>query len=361
MITIIARLAAVFAFFMGVMTLAGLLTWVERKQSAIIQDRIGANRAKIFGLRLFGLFHILADAIKMLAKENFIPKSADKFLYQLAPIVSVFFALVAFSAIPFGDTLQIGGLAIPLQGLDIGVGLLYVFAALSLGVYGVILGGFSSQSNYSFLGGLRASSQLISYEITIGVSLVGLIMVYGTLNLNEMVIRQGETLWGWLPKWGLFVQPVAFFIFLTAAIAETKRIPFDLPEGESEIVGYFLEYSGMRFGMFFLTDFLETILIACLATTLFLGGWQVPGLAADGFHWLTGGSWLLPPVAVTFFRVSGFMTKILFFCWFLMAIRWTLPRFRYDQFMRLGWVMLFPLSMVNILVTGVIILFPWRP
>lgn len=355
-ITIVGQLVAVFAFFMGVLSLAGLLTWVERKQSAVMQDRIGANRAKIFGLRLFGLFHILADAIKMLTKENFVPKSADKFLYQLAPIVSVFFALIAFSAIPFGDTLVLGDVRIPLQGLDLNIGLLYIFAMLSLGVYGVILGGFSSQSNYSFLGGLRASSQLLSYEITIGTSIVGLVMVYGTLNLNEMVYAQGEYFWGWLPKWGFVVQPIAFFIFLTAAIAETKRIPFDLPEGESEIVGYFLEYSGMRFGMFFLTDFLETILVACLATTLFFGGWQIPGLFADGFHFFNGHVWQMPAVGVTFFRVFGFMFKVAFFCWFLMTIRWTLPRFRYDQLMRLGWTMLFPLSVLNILLTGFVLL-----
>ncbi len=356
LISTIGQIVAVFIFFMGVMSLAGLLTWVERKQSAVMQDRIGANRARIFGLRMFGLFHIIADAIKMLAKENFIPKSADKFLYQLAPILSAFFAIIAFAAIPFGDTLVIGDVRIPLQGLDINVGLLYIFAMLSLGVYGVILGGFASQTNYSFLGGLRASSQLFSYEITIGASIIGLIMVYGTLNLNQLVYAQGEYLWGWLPKWGFVVQPAAFFIFLTAAIAETKRVPFDLPEGESEIVGYFVEYSGMRFGLFFLTDFLETILVACLTTTLFFGGWQIPGLFDDGYHFLNGALWAMPPVAVTILRVLSFVIKVAFFCWFLMTIRWTLPRFRYDQLMRLGWRMLFPLSILNILITGIVIL-----
>ncbi len=357
LITTIGQITAVFMFFMGVLSLAGLLTWVERKQSAVMQDRIGANRAKVLGLRLFGLFHIIADALKMLSKENFIPKSADKFLYQLAPVVSVFFALITFAAIPFGDTLVIGQYHIPLQGIDINVGLLFIFSMLSMGVYGVILGGFSSQSNYSFLGGLRASSQLLSYEIAIGASIVGLVMVYGTLNLNEMVYAQGEYLWGWLPKWGFVVQPAAFFIFMTAAIAETKRIPFDLPEGESEIVGYFLEYSGMRFGLFFLTDFLETILVACLAATLFFGGWQVPGLFDDGFRALDGTPvWALPSVAVTGLRVLAFGAKVLFFCWFLMTVRWTLPRFRYDQLMRLGWQMLFPLSILNILLTGIVIL-----
>ncbi|MBI4398336.1 MAG: NADH-quinone oxidoreductase subunit H [Candidatus Omnitrophica bacterium] len=349
------QLTAIFIFLTGVLSLAGLLTWVERKQSAVMQDRIGANRARVFGLRLFGLFHILADALKMLTKENFIPKNADKFLYQIAPVISIFFALIAFAAIPFGDVLQIGGYQIPLQGLDINVGLLYIFSMLSIGVYGVILAGFSSQSNYSFLGGLRASSQLISYEIAIGSSIIGLVMIYGTLNLNEMVRVQGRYFWGWLPAWGIVVQPAAFFLFLTAAIAETKRIPFDLPEGESEIVGYFLEYSGMRFGLFFLTDFLETILVAMLAATLFFGGWQVPGLAGDGFHFANA-AWPLPSIAVTLLGVASFACKTVFFCWFLMTIRWTLPRFRYDQLMRLGWTMLFPLAMANIVVTGGVML-----
>ena len=354
-IALVGQMTAVFGFFMGVLTLAGLLTWVERKQSAVMQDRIGANRAEIFGFTAFGLFHIIADAIKMLTKENFIPKNADRLLYQLAPIVSVFFAFITFAAIPFGDTLVLGDVEIPLRGIDLNVGLLYVFAMLSLAVYGVILGGFSSQSNYSFLGGIRASSQLLAYEITIGVSIIGLIMCFETLNLNQIVLAQGEYYWGWLPRWGIIVQPFGFIVFLTAAIAETKRVPFDLPEAESEIVGYFVEYSGMRFGMFFLTDFLETVLIACLTATLFFGGWQVPGLFADGFHF-PWGVWELPSLAITLFQVVGFALKVLFFCWLLMTIRWTLPRFRYDQLMHLGWKILFPLSIVNILVTGFVLL-----
>jgi len=354
-IILIGQMIAVFAFFMGVLSLAGLLTWVERKQSAVMQDRIGANRAEIFGFKAFGLFHIIADAIKMLTKENFIPKNADRLLYQLAPIVSVFFAFITFAAIPFGDTLVLGEYEIPLRGIDLNVGLLYIFAMLSLAVYGVILGGFASQTNYSFLGGIRASSQLLAYEITIGVSIIGLIMCFESLNLNQIVLAQGEYYWGWLPRWGVIVQPIGFIIFFTAAIAETKRVPFDLPEAESEIVGYFVEYSGMRFGMFFLTDFLETVLIACLTATLFFGGWQVPGLFADGFHF-PWGVWNLSPLVITLFQVVGFAFKVLFFCWLLMTIRWTLPRFRYDQLMHLGWKILFPLSIINILATGFILL-----
>lgn len=255
--------------FFAVLNFAGFYTWVERKQSALIQDRIGANRADIFGFRLLGLFHGLADVAKMFTKEDLVPAGADRTLHVLAPLFSVFFALVAFAAIPFGPPLVLGDRVIELQIAKIDVALLYIFAMLSLGVYGVILAGFSSRNNYAILGGLRATAQMIYYEIALGVAIVGVIMVYGTMDLRELVQAQGQMIGGWIPFWGIVAQPVAFIIFVTAALAETKRAPFDLPEGESEIIGYFVEYSGMKFGMFFLTDFLETIMVACLATTLF--------------------------------------------------------------------------------------------
>ena len=278
----------------AVLNLAGLHTWVERKQSALIQDRIGANRADIFGFRALGLFHALADAVKMFTKEDIVPAGADRTLHTLAPFFSVFFALVAFAAIPFGDRLILGDRVIELQVVKIDAALLYVFAMLSLGVYGVILAGFASRNNYAILGGLRATAQMISYEIALGVSIVGVVMVYGTMDLAELVRAQGQLIGGWIPFWGVVAQPVAFIVFVTAALAETKRAPFDLPEAESEIIGYFVEYSGMKFGMFFLTDFLETIMVACLATTLFFGGWQVPFLLPDGFHFPWGGELLVP-------------------------------------------------------------------
>ena len=340
----------------GVLNLAGLHTWVERKQSAIIQDRIGANRASLFGIRLFGLFHPLADAVKMFTKEDFIPANANRFLHTLAPFVSVFFALVAFAGIPFGDRLVIGQRVIELQVAKIDVALLYIFAMLSLGVYGVILAGFASRSNYAFLGGLRASAQMISYEIALGIALVGVVMIFGTLDLQELVRGQGRYLFGgWLPMWGIFLQPVAFFVFLTAALAETKRVPFDLPEGESEIIGYFVEYSGMKFGMFFLTDFVETVMVACLAATLFFGGWQVPYLMPDGFHLPWGAFVPVGQWAYALMGVGSFSLKVILFCWLFMTIRWTLPRFRYDQLMRLGWKILFPIAMANVLVTGLVL------
>ncbi len=353
------------AAFLGmVLNLAGLLTWVERKQSAVMQDRIGANRAKIvFPKWLFplnwlvwlpnelGLFHSLADAVKMFVKEDFVPRGADKFLHTLAPVLSVVFALMAFAAIPFGDTLHWGGHVINLQIADINAGVLFIFAMLGLGVYGVILAGFASNSNYAYLGGMRAASQMLSYEITMGISIMGIVIAYGSLSLQEIVRAQSHV-------WGIFVQPLAFFLFMTAALAETKRVPFDLPEGESEIIGYFVEYSGMKFGMFFLTDLVETVLVACLMTTFFLGGWQVPFLKPDGFH-LPGGSFIaIAHGMVITLGVLSFMFKVVFFNWLFMAIRWTLPRFRYDQLMHLGWKILFPASLVNVLITSLVVV--WR-
>jgi NADH-quinone oxidoreductase subunit H len=349
------KLALVGIVFFGVLNLAGLHTWIERKQSAIIQDRIGANRASIFGFRLMGLFHPLADAVKMFTKEDIIPVGADRALHTLAPFFSVFFALVAFAGIPFGDRVVLGGRVIELQVAKIDVALLYVFAMLSLGVYGVILAGFASRNNYAMLGGLRATAQMISYEIALGIAIIGVIMVYGTLDLQEIVRRQGMHAFGWIPLWGIVVQPVAFFVFVTAALAETKRIPFDMPEGESEVIGYFVEYSGMKFGMFYLADFLETILVACLVTTLFLGGWQVPYLAPDGFHFPWGAALPVPSWTYVLVGVGSFSLKVLVLCWLFMQIRWTLPRFRYDQLMTLGWKGLFPIAVANVLATAIVL------
>jgi NADH-quinone oxidoreductase subunit H len=341
---------------MFVLNLGGLLTWVERKQSAIMQDRIGANRASILGFRVMGLFHPLADAIKMLTKEDFRPARADRFLFTLAPFVSVFFALVAFASIPFGDTLRIGEREFPLQAVTLNVGILYVFAMLSLGVYGVMMAGWSSANNYALLGAQRAAALMISAEIAIGASIMGVIMVHGSLNMQDIVRGQGRLLLGWLPAWGIVTQPLAFILFLTAGIAATKRIPFDMPEGESEIIGYFVEYSGMKFGMFAMADFLETVVIAGMTTALFLGGWQVPWLLADGFHFPWGTTVTLPHLVVVGLQVGAFAVKVSAMIFVMMLVRWTLPRFRYDQAMRLGWLGLFPLSILNIVLTGAVLL-----
>ena len=344
-----------------VVNVSALLGWVERKQSAIMQDRIGANRASIFGIRILGLLHPLADAIKMLTKEDFMPARADRLLFTLAPFVSVFFALAAFASIPFGDTLTIGGRTIELQAVTLNVGILYVLAMLSLGVYGLMMAGWASANNYALLGGQRAAALMISAEVAIGASIMGVVMVYGSLNMQDIVRGQGQPLLphllgGWIPAWGILTQPLAFVLFLTAGIAATKRIPFDMPEGESEIIGYFVEYSGMKFGMFAMADFLETVVIAGMTAALFLGGWQVPYLGTAGFVLPWGAALALPHLAVVGLQVGAFLFKVVVMIWFLMLIRWTLPRFRYDQAMRLGWLGLFPLSILNIVLTGLVLL-----
>ena len=353
---ILIKFALAFGTIFIMFNIAGLLTWVERKQSAVMQDRIGANRAKIFGMKALGLFHAIADVLKMLSKEEFMPAGANKFLFNLAPYLSIIFALVGFAAIPFGDRLFLGNRVIELQAANINVALLFIFAMMSMGVYGVVLAGFSSNNNYAFLGGIRGAAQMIAYEITMGAAIMGVIMVFNTLNLQDLARAQGVYLFnGWLPKWGIFVQPLAFILFLTAATSETKRTPFDLPEGEAEIIGYFVEYSGMKFGLFFMADLVETVLVSALMTTLFFGGWQVLYLQPDGFHFPWGSLITLPHLTVTLLGVLAFFIKLSFFIWLLMTVRWTLPRFRYDQLMHLGWKILLPASLINIAITAVII------
>ncbi|TEU04715.1 MAG: NADH-quinone oxidoreductase subunit NuoH [Candidatus Aminicenantes bacterium] len=330
------------------------LTWLERKESAVIQDRIGANRASIFGIRILGLFQPFADAIKMIFKEDFVPAFSRKFLHTLAPFISFFFVAITISAIPFGDSIRIGERTISLQILDFNVGLLFILAMLSLGIYGIILSGWASNNRYTLIGGLRGTAQLISYEVALGLSLIGLIMVFPSLKLSAIVHYQGELIFGFLPKWGIFLQPLGFLVFLFAALAETKRAPFDLPEAESEIIGFFAEYGGLKWGLFMMTDFMEIIVVSTLLTTLFFGGWQVPWMAADGFHWPWGGEWLLSHWLVVVFQVAAFNIKVFFFCWLQILIRWTYPRFRYDQLMDMGWKLLIPLSLVNIVGTGIV-------
>jgi NADH-quinone oxidoreductase subunit H len=358
---LLARFGPVAFTMFVVLNLGGILTWVERKQSAVMQDRIGANRASVFGIRMFGLLHPLADAVKMLTKEDFMPTHADRLLFKLAPFVSVFFALAAFASIPFGDTITVAGRTIELQAVTLNVGILYVLAMLSMGVYGLMMAGWASASNYALLGGQRAAALMISAEIAIGASIMGVVMIYGSLNMQDIARAQGQPLlpqyFGqWIPAWGIITQPLAFVIFLTAGIAATKRIPFDTPEGESEIIGYFVEYSGMKFGMFAMADFLETVVVAGMSTALFLGGWQVPYLQSSGFVFPWGQSVALPSIVVIVLQVVAFLVKVVVMIWFLMLIRWTLPRFRYDQAMRLGWMGLFPLSILNIVITGAILL-----
>jgi len=323
-----------------------ILTWVERKQSAVIQDRIGANRANILGFTLWGLFHPIADAVKMLTKEDFIPEGANRVLHWIAPMICAVAALLAFAVIPFGGAYVIAGREVHLVIADLDVGLLYLLAVGSLATYGNVIAGWASNNNWALLGALRTGAQMISYEVCMGLTLVGVFMVYQSLRLTEIGAAQENFF-----HWGIFLQPLGFFMFLAAAIAENKRTPFDLPEGDSEIVaGYFMEYSGMKFGLFYMSEFLEIVTIAGVVTTLFFGAWNVPFISTATLLATFG---VVPTMLI---QLGTFYAKVIFFIWFQMTIRWTLPRFRYDQIMHLGWKILLPLSLLNILVTGVVIL-----
>lgn len=352
-----------------VMPLASLLTWMERKQSAYMQDRIGPNRAAVLGWRGWGIPHFIADAIKMIMKEDFVPAKANRFLFALAPFMAIVPVFIVFSIVPFGGDICGGKIfevvsdvktcstQVPMQIARLDVGLLFYFAIASLAVYGTTLAGWASYNKWSLLGGLRASSQMMSYEVTMGLAILGIFLVYNTLEPAALVFQQGPN-----PlHWGVVMQPLAALLFFIAGIAETKRTPFDIPEGESEVIGYFVEYSGMRFGIFFLAEFIEVIFISAIMTTVFFGGWQIPFLHTDGLHI---GSFYLPLwhglVMVLGFMAWGF--KVIAFCWLQLMIRWTLPRMRPDQLMKLGWKQLLPLSLANILITAVVILIvqAWR-
>ncbi len=368
-----------FLVFAFVMPVASLLTWAERRQSAMMQDRLGPNRANIGPIRLKGVLHFVADAIKMIGKEDFMPANAHRWLFSLAPVLALAPVLIAFAIIPFGPTIyphalgdvidpyvlsqavmsDAGGRfadAIPLQVLEIEFGLIFYFAILTLANYGATIAGWASYNKWALLGGLRASSQMMSYEVSMGLTAMGVFLVLGTLEPGAMVWAQGPLPW----NWGWALQPLACLLFFVAAIAETKRAPFDIPEGEPEIIGYFVEYSGLRWGMFFLGEFIEIVFISAVMTTVFFGGWQFPFLATDGFHFGALGAVYLPHWAVILIQFGTWGVKVLFFCWLQLAIRWTLPRFRGDQLMNLGWKVLLPLALANIMATALFALLPAR-
>ena len=358
-------IAAAKALFIVLLVLQvmGLGVFFERKVSALIQDRIGANRASILGFAGLGLVNTLvADPVKFLLKEDVVPAGTDRLLHFLAPCLALLPVLVTFAVVPFGDVLVIGERVVNLQAAELNVGLLYVLAMLALAVYGVVLGGWASNNRWSLLGGIRGSAQMISYEIAMSLALVGVVLTYDTLDLQAMVRQQGRLLGGWLPAWGILYQPLAFLVFMVAGVAESKRIPFDLPESESELVsGYFTEYSGPKHLMFMMADFVEVVLVAALVTTFFFGGWQVPYLGRDGFHLPWGATLLLSSWVVALLQVTAFALKLVFFTWLQVVVRFTLPRFRYDQLMRLGWKGLLPLSLVNVVATALaIVLFAER-
>jgi NADH-quinone oxidoreductase subunit H len=362
-------------YAIGVLMTFGLvLTWVERKQGAIMSDRIGANRAYLripftrIRLVWWGLFHGLADGLKMLLKEDWKPNAYDRLAYAIAPWVTFTPVLLVFAVIPFGGTLKPSVLfdgmpaiadwfadrSYPLQIAPLDAGLLVVFAFGGLTIIGAMLAGWSSSNKFSLLGAIRAGSQMISYELIMGLTVLGLILIYGTVDLDAIVRRQSGTLLGFLPAWGLFLQPFAAILFLTAATAENKRIPFDLPEAESELIaGYFTEYSAMKMGLFMFAEFIEIAIIAALFTTLFLGGYNLPFLTDDGFVFPGGREWPLSHGVVLAMQVVVFLAKVFLMCGFQILVRWSLPRFRYDQLLRFAWKFMFPLALANLAVTAV--------
>lgn len=321
------------------MAVAAYSTWAERKVAAIMQDRIGPNRSW-----KFGLLQPLADGGKFFFKEDFIPEKAEKFLFFFGPGLVMFISLITGAVIPWGKSLNIGGQSFDLQVANIDVGVLYLVGMVSIGVYGIMLGGWASNNKYSLIGAIRASSQMISYELAMGLALLSIIMMSGSLDLK--VIAESQSGWNGM-KWNIFFQPLAFIIFLVAALAETNRAPFDLPECETELVGGFhTEYSAMKLGLFLFGEYVNMFISSALITTLFLGSYNFPGMNSLGLS-----ENALGMISILVFLGKTFCVILLF-----MWIRWTLPRFRYDQLMHLGWKSLIPLALLNLLVTGAVIL-----
>ena len=352
------------------LTFGAILTWVERKQAAIMSDRIGANRAYLripftqVKLIWLGLFHGMADGLKLLLKEDFKAVAYDKLAYELGPWLAIVPVLLVFAVVPFGGVLDpgrlfpslaewFGGRTYAMQIAPIDAGLLVVFAFSGITIIGAMLAGWSSANKFSLLGALRAGSQLISYELVMGLTVLGIVLIFGTVNLATIVQQQSGTVLGFLPAWGIVYQPFAAVLFLIAGIAENKRIPFDLPEAESELIsGYFTEYSAMKQGVFMLSEFIEIAIIAALFVTLFFGGYNLPYMDDAGFTFPGGNTVALSHGLVVVIQLLTFLGKIFLLCSFQILVRWTLPRFRWDQLLRFAWRFLLPLSVINLIVTA---------
>jgi NADH-quinone oxidoreductase subunit H len=355
-----AAIANVLTLMLVVLMISGsLLTVAERKWSALMQNRIGANRIRVFGSALGGIPFLVADAVKMLTKERFTPAMGTKFLFNLAPILAFVPVFALFAVIPVGPPVPLRELAsaegalgqtgIALQVASLDAGLIYLFAIASLSVYGTSIAGWASNNKYALLGSVRAASQMISYEVSLGLALVGTMIAFRSLRLEEMVAAQGQAVIGPIPALGILIQPIGFFVFFASAFAETKRAPFDLPEGESEIVGYFVEYSGMQFGLLFLAEFVEIVVLSAITVAVFLGGWHP--IFFEG--WLRAN---LSPLAFAAVGAGAFLAKMIVLMWLQLTIRWLLPRFRYDQIQKLCWKILLPVALGNIFVTAAVLL-----
>lgn len=311
-------------------------TWGERKVAAWIQDRLGPNRAGPMGL-----LQPLADGGKLFFKEEIIPTNSNRFLFILGPSIAMMVACMTSAVIPWGDTLTIAGREVSLQVADVNIGILFIFGVLSVGVYGIMIGGWASNNKYSLLASVRAASQIISYELPMGLALIALLMLTGTLSLKEIVEQQRHG------YWNVVYQPLGFFIFLVTAFAETNRAPFDLPEAENELNGgYHLEYSSMKLGFYLFAEYINMFVSSALMATMYFGGYAFPGMDSLG----------LSPNLLTILGFLALFVKILLFIFFFMWVRWTIPRFRYDQLMRLGWRVMIPLALANMLITGAVVL-----
>lgn len=337
---ILEKLVLIVVVVMASLVIAMYATYAERKVAAILQDRRGPNRAGPFGL-----LQPVADGIKLFFKEEIIPDFSSKFLFILGPSMAMMTAIMTSAVIPWGDKLQMFGRDIPLQIADVNVGILFVFAVVSMGVYGIMIGSWASNNKYSLMGGLRAASQIISYELAMGITLIALLMVTGTLSLKEMVLQQHSE--GWHFGWNIRYQPLGFLLFLICAFAECNRTPFDLAEAENELIGgYHTEYSSMKLGFYLFAEYINMFVSSVIMATLFFGGYDIPFLNEA----------TLSPNIAALVGIVALMGKVCCFLFFFMWVRWTIPRFRYDQLMNLGWRVLIPLALVNMLATGAVVL-----
>lgn len=341
------KTATIFVVFVLTLVIAMYSTWGERKVAGFIQDRMGPNRAGPGGL-----LQPLADAGKMFFKEDFIPALANKWLFIAGPSLAMLTALLASAVIPFGSTFRINGHEVALQGVESNIGILYVFGVVALGVYGIMVGGWASNNKFSLLGAIRAASQNISYEVAMGLSLIAILMMSSSLSLGEIVSQQHGG------NWNIFYQPLGFIIFITCSFAECNRVPFDLPECETELVGgYHTEYGSMKLGFYLFAEYINMFISSAIISVLYFGGYNYPGMdwvytqLTQAFGTETGHN------AATLIGTAVFFGKALFFIFFYMWVRWTIPRFRYDQLMNLGWKKLIPLAIFNIIITGAAVLF----
>ena len=334
---IIEKLILIVVVISASLVIAMYTTFAERKVAAILQDRRGPNRAGPFGM-----LQPLADGLKLFFKEEIIPNFSSKFLFILGPALAMMTAMMTSAVIPWGDKVELFGRTISLQITDVNIGVLYVFGVVSLGVYGIMIGSWASNNKFSLLGGLRAASQIISYELAMGISMIALLMVTGTLSLKEMVVQQQQT------HWNIINQPLGFLIFLICAFAECNRTPFDLPEAENELIGgYHTEYSSMKLGFFLFAEYINMFISSVIMATLFFGGYDMPFVNES----------LLSPNVAALVGIAALMAKVICFIFLFMWVRWTIPRFRYDQLMHLGWRILIPLALFNMLATGGVILY----